>query len=434
MLKKFGCKNIKAIRNFSEIELRPITIIMGENSSGKSSLLQALSLLSVNKLFGNDLRRIKYSNPFSNFETTDTFKNKNDEVILTYEVENENTDDEYRITLVYKDDPSSNEYGILKRAEIKENNNFSVELNENDDLDNEYTIKINSLFCDKEVLCKYKDKVTLHTNLKIITRVSLWKGIKPEEEEEIKTGLSEFFEYANIFLIPLDILIDNLTSIRHVGILKEVKASYDYPNDYIGYFGEKYKEVAKSLSSKRYINDSLKNIFQYEVKKIDKDTGDFYLIDEEVNKPLKLNMFGSSVSSTIPILTQYAKNREKDIKDKYRLTIIEEPEINEHPMSQSKFIESLFPKNRPKKHFNIIETHSDHIVNKLRYMVFNKVIKSEDIVIYYKHKKSNDNIDKNIFYKIEINKNGHFSSEKFGKDGFPKGFFDATLDELFMIG
>jgi len=37
MIKKFGCKNIKAIREYSEIEIRPITILMGENSSGKSS-------------------------------------------------------------------------------------------------------------------------------------------------------------------------------------------------------------------------------------------------------------------------------------------------------------------------------------------------------------------------------------------------------------
>ena len=37
-------------------------------------------------------------------------------------------------------------------------------------------------------------------------------------------------------------------------------------------------------------------------------------------------------------------------------------------------------------HYNIIETHSDHIVNKLRFLVSKKVIKSTDIVIYYKHK------------------------------------------------
>ncbi len=431
MIKKFGCKNIKAIKEYSEIEIKPITIIMGENSSGKSSLLQALSLLTVNKMFGNDIRRIKYNNPFSNFETINTFKDKGEDVILTYDVVDDDNV-EYRITLVYKDDTTSNEYGLLQRAEIKKNNAFNIELVQNEEPES-YRIVIKSIKNNDSLLIKYNNKIDINTNLKIISSIGLSQNLTETERDNIKDDINEIFDSANILLSPLELLINNITSIRHISMLKDVGASYDYPNDYIGYFGEKYKDIAKILSTKAYINKCLKNIFQYEIKKIDKDTGDFYLSDDNINKPLKLNMFGSSVSSTIPILTQYAKNREKDIKDKYRLTIIEEPEINEHPLSQSKFIESLFPKNRPKKHFNIIETHSDHIVNKLRYLVSQKTIKSEDIVIYYKHKNSNESIDKNKFYKIELNKCGQFISEEFGKGGFPKGFFDATLDDLFML-
>jgi len=434
MIRQFGCKNIKAIKEFSEIEIRPITVIMGENSSGKSSLLQALSLLTVNKMFGNDIRRIKYNNPFSNFETVDTFKDKGEDVILTFDVVDDDSI-EYRITLVYKDDNLSNEYGLLQRAEIKKVNEFHIELVQNSLEQESYKISIRTIADTSSLLLKYKDKMEIYTNLKIITSI----GLNPNstdtdtDREDIKEDINNIFDSANLLLSPLELLINNIASIRHISMLKDVGASYDYPNDYIGYFGEKYKDIAKSLSSKAYINKCLKNIFQYEIKKIDKDTGDFYLSDGNINKSLKLNMFGSSVSSTIPILTQYAKNRETEIKDKYRLTIIEEPEINEHPLSQAKFIESLFPKNRPKKHFNIIETHSDHIINKLRSIVSKKIIKSSDIVIYYKHKNSTDTIDKNQFYKIEINKCGQFISDEFGKGGFPKGFFDATLDELFML-
>lgn len=423
MIKKFGCKNIKAIREFSEIEIRPITIVMGENSSGKSSLLQALSLLSVNKMFGNDIRTIKYSNPFSNFDTVDTFKNKDENVELSFEIEDEKDKEVHQIKLFYIDDKESNEHGILNKIEIKNNKLYTIlELTKEEN----YSINLEDVYFDS--LKQLDKEIEIFTNLKIISKIKI---------HENYVSVNEKLDSANLLLKPMfnaiDILMTNLTSIRHVGMLKDVSASYDYPNDYIGYFGEKYKSVAKNLSTKKYINDSLKHIFEYEVKKIDKDTGDFYISDNEIKKSLKLNMFGSSVSSTIPILTQYAKNREPDIKDKYRLTIIEEPEINEHPLSQAKFIEALFPKTRPKNHYNIIETHSDHIVNKLRFLVSQKVIKSTDIVIYYKHKKSSEKIDKNRFYKIEIDKCGQFKSPEFGK-GFPKGFFDATLDDLFMLG
>ena len=139
-----------------------------------------------------------------------------------------------------------------------------------------------------------------------------------------------------------------------------------------------------------------------------------YISDDEIKKSLKLNMFGSSVSSTIPILTQYAKNREKDVKDKYRLTIIEEPEINEHPLSQAKFIEALFPKTRPKNHYNIIETHSDHLFDGFRLSVKEKPILSNSIIAYW------FTLDENrltTFEKIHIIEGGRV-------DNWPESMFD----------
>jgi hypothetical protein len=67
-------------------------------------------------------------------------------------------------------------------------------------------------------------------------------------------------------------------------------------------------------------------------------------------------------------------------------------------------------------------------------MVAKKVISSDDIVLYYKHRNSNDTIDEHTFYKIEIDECGQFVSKDFGKGGFPSGFFDATLDDLFSLG
>jgi len=400
MITKFGCKNIKAIKDYEEIEIRPITIIMGENSSGKSSLLQALSLLSVTQIYGNNMRRIKYDNPFSNFEDINTFKNKGEDVTLFYEIIENN--EIFNITLVYKDDLEDKQYGVLKSIKIDNQDMiYSFTLNESDS----YSIDIEEI---KNTKYNFLENVnmTASSNLNAIMYI---------DDSTNHYNISEIlFKYINI-------LADNLKDIRHVGMLKDVTASYDYPNDYIGYFGEKYKDIAKSLSSKLYINKAIKHIFKYDIKKIDKDTGEFYLSDNKINKTLGLNMFGSSVKSTIPILTQYAINREKEIKEKYRLTIIEEPEINEHPQSQARLIESLFPKTRPKKHFNIIETHSDHILNKIRFLVSKKVIKSQEVVVYYKEKDSN-------FQKIEINKCGEF------KQKFPKGFYDATLNDIYNLG
>ena len=46
MINKFGLKNFKSWRDESLLDLGKITLIFGQNSAGKSSVLQALSLLN----------------------------------------------------------------------------------------------------------------------------------------------------------------------------------------------------------------------------------------------------------------------------------------------------------------------------------------------------------------------------------------------------
>lgn len=97
--------------------------------------------------------------------------------------------------------------------------------------------------------------------------------------------------------------------------------------------------------------------------------------------------------------------------------MIENPEIHLHPAAQSRLGEFFaFIANAGIQ--LIIETHCDHLINKLQYLVFKKKFDSENTIIYYK---------KGIvdpFEKIQLNRYGRFEPE------FPDGFFDATLAEL----
>lgn len=46
MITKIKFKNYKAFPDFEELELRPVTLIIGKNSSGKSSILKLIALLT----------------------------------------------------------------------------------------------------------------------------------------------------------------------------------------------------------------------------------------------------------------------------------------------------------------------------------------------------------------------------------------------------
>lgn len=82
MIKKIGFKNYKAFKE-GEIELKPITILLGENSSGKSSLLQLIMLLTQTINYEHDYNSalklngkfVSLGEPDNIFNFRDTSKN-----------------------------------------------------------------------------------------------------------------------------------------------------------------------------------------------------------------------------------------------------------------------------------------------------------------------------------------------------------------------
>lgn len=101
--------------------------------------------------------------------------------------------------------------------------------------------------------------------------------------------------------------------------------------------------------------------------------------------------------------------------------IIENPEIHLHPAAQSEvghFLAFIASKGIQV----IVETHCEHLINRIQYEVFHKKISSEDVGIFYKPSYKDD------FIQIKIEQDGHFDKE------FPTGFFDASLSHLMAIG
>ncbi|MDQ7046134.1 MAG: DUF3696 domain-containing protein [Sulfurovum sp.] len=376
---------------------------------------------------------------------------------------------------MYNNDIKSSEYGYLNHIviEIKKRKiSFSYK-------DNESLITLNQLITEydkdqftKSILDNSKE-ISFKTDFKSLQLYSYPKNI----ENEVIKHLEVFNKFEEPLKDIFQILEDNISAIKHISKVKEIMTHYNYSSDYIGYNGEKYKDIAKDLKNITFLEKAIKNIFNYNLDKID-ELGNCYInqemqvqlfknkrdnkyyyfqdlglqknplkikeIDNKIflikkdqeiellkvteesnfvfykyyeNTSLGLDMFGSSVSNIIPALTQFAKNRETP--EKYNLTIIEEPEIGLHPQAQAKLVETLFGEDDYyKTQTTILETHSEYIVNKLRYLVYEGKIEPEEVVIYYKEQSSDE------FIQINIDEFGQFDRD------FPKNFFDVTLSEL----
>src|SRR5262249_42322056 len=57
---RFGLRNFKAFHYLEDIELKPLTVLVGANSSGKSSIFQALLLLKQSSEAGRSDGVLKF--------------------------------------------------------------------------------------------------------------------------------------------------------------------------------------------------------------------------------------------------------------------------------------------------------------------------------------------------------------------------------------
>jgi len=71
LLRKIGFENYKSFKNYTELEIKPITVLVGPNSAGKSSIIKLLKILAQSTLFpvSNKLLNTK-SGPFITINDT----------------------------------------------------------------------------------------------------------------------------------------------------------------------------------------------------------------------------------------------------------------------------------------------------------------------------------------------------------------------------
>ena len=126
---------------------------------------------------------------------------------------------------------------------------------------------------------------------------------------------------------------------------------------------------------------------------------------------------GTGVSYLAETLITCLRAQKNDI------ILIENPEIHLHPKAQSKVGEFLtFVVNAGIQ--VIVETHCEHMINRIRYEVYRHNLLDSNVRIFYKGK------DTEPYNTISINANGQFCINGEENVEFPEGFFDATLKEL----
>lgn len=430
MIKEFSVKNFKCHEDVTYFDLPGLTLVSGTNNSGKSSFLQSIYLLTQNKSNRSPVLSLNEElklGSFSHILNKNTPNSESIDFSIVFDEGglNESTFSYLSCNLAYKN-PS--EYNFLTIYDIEDYPILdSIEINycEKTATDIMKTIEFNLVDMESKYL--YKLSGEIDTGYCQIVNLVPEQIIYEEIDMNSRKMCSQVYEEIRGFLYKLT--TDNIHYLRALRLNDFIDGNTSL-NTKLGLAGEYTAEVmnkkwehqidyfldGKQLRFGEIFDIWVKKLLgqEYSIKSqlVDRDQYKVTVTDMNSKMDLTLDQVGFGISQILPILTLLFSSKKHDI------ILIENPEVHLHPKLQSLFIDICIEalKNQRKL---IVETHSEHIVNRLRLNIKKSPQLLDDVNIYF-FEKSTGEI---ICTKVEIDKAGKL-------DFWPENFFDQSYHDL----
>jgi hypothetical protein len=408
MLTDLCIENFKSLRKL-ELQIKDLTILIGPNNSGKTSVFQTLALLK---------QSVRGLNFYGNLVRLGTF----DEVIFKH-------DPSHRLYISFNVDSKPKEEEPLSDVGTL-SCNICITRGE----DGAPTLQ------HAEVIGQYAEVVAQKRMLIAAYPLSDKSRFEELRKRNIDGDIQGFIPFLVSRVSPEDPIVgysrrarDMITEqlsnyLQYVsssrGIMQRnepLDSRYsDRPND-VGVNGEKTMQILAYIRDDQYFAEVL-NRFSYWASQFGLDNiiakiarGPRYeLIGRNKNMDVQSNVVdvGFGLNQLFPVILQcfYAS--------KGSLVMIEQPEAHLHPKAQALIADFLIDVvnygNRV-----MVETHSEHILLRLQRRVAEKRIDPQRIGIYYFEQTSNGT----VVHNIAIDKLGNFSGD------IPQGFFEEGFQE-----
>lgn len=371
MINKISFKNYKLFKNKQTLELKPITILIGKNNTGKSAVLKLPTMIEGS-----------LSNKFD----------------LPFELEN----DSIKIATEYSD--------IIYGKQFKA---VEIELYQNNGKNGQNILETHIIINDG------------------IPVVDFWKTNDFIPNSPEFKGLNLNFSNDDLKTKPLPAF---LLKTDFIGAMRqESKSSYEYSANFTEkskidgsnlyqFLINDYLTTDKKYFSK--ISNWIKEKFEgwelrIEVDGYKKDLPALIEL-EKLNLKINISQTGMGISQSLPLIIRAFKPcNEKS------LIIIEEPESHLHPYAHSQlaqlFVDTL-SLDKNKKY--LFETHSQNFVLRMRRLVAEDKLDAADLNIYYVDFDEQKN--ESVLKQIKVDKTG-------GVDWWPDGIFSETSVETKAI-
>lgn len=328
MVSKIHVSALKSIKNL-EIECSGLNLLVGRNSSGKSTFLQALLLYAQRKLDG------KYIS-VGEFREARNYNMPNEKIRIELYEKNKTKPD----WIEFIEDKENDSYNINSCIENYNLKSLKNLMGKDNDL-------------EEQAVCKFDD-----SNFHYLSchRIGVNDIYKKKMINETDFGIDG--EYALAYLLK-----------NEGETVKEDLIAND-PNFTSTLLGQVNYWMNYIVDTSLLLTDLKKtNYLQVKYNNNPKNK----LSDALYCRPINI---GSGVSYLISIIISCLASNRKDV------IIIENPEIHLHPKAQSRLCEFLYFISKTNRQI-FVETHSDHIFNGLRVGIATKYMKQEDISVNF---------------------------------------------------
>ncbi len=429
-------KNFRGFRDTGLLRLAPLTIIIGANNSGKSSLLAPLILMQqtiqskdprtplVTRGASTDIGFYKdysFAHDTENdiefsfhFHTHDRVKGKRLEPVGSY------PPGVFSSSFTHS---SSGKDLKLKSYELRDiYRRFMFSLTRNEDGFDVDTDKLGQLTAEeKRAICKSNPINFLFSSSSVLYELQNRKD-RNEDEPFTFDNLSEAFDkYIQIASYAYEDIRAQFHRLNYIGPHRDnPKRAYDYFGDEPGGVGKEGQHFAELLKNntgniRQVVNKWLKILEIGHSIEIDPLSDNLFslrlksLSGKDTNNIADL---GFGVSQILPVIVQLLAAREGSF------TIVEQPELHLNPSLQRNIADILVDR-ATKDRRVAIETHSEHILLRIRTLVAQGKIDPSDIALYFVERRGL----RSSVRKVEISELGHIEP-----DEWPSNFFGDKLN------
>ena len=436
MLTQLKLSNFRLFDDEVTVRFRPITVFIGRNSSGKSSIVKFLLMLQQSSGGG----RTEFLSPegervhlgaFSTLKNALTEKRS-----LIFELTSEGVSIPHTLSrhLEFPEDMDLNNLTFETKAIVPYEIGINTGVTGYSLIDgisrHVYDAADSQISGNRAFLDIIRSPNSVETE-KVLEELD---DIEDADQkiEFVESNLNEL----NKIMVEIDVLrivMHEINSVRHLSPVREeserVIVAAPPPLSHVGQRGQYTLPHLQNVVSER--RELYEFILPHLRNTVDIESIDFKASSGYVSQAFARNAttganvhiadYGFGVSQCLPILVQGA------IMPEYTTLMVEQPEAQLHPTAQlelGSFFADLWNRRRVG---SIIETHSQNILLRLRRLVANGELNCEDVSIAY------FTIDENrgnmpIVKNFDINKDGSLQS------GLPMEFFGADIMEGLKLG